>query len=48
MLAWTVTPVFRGPLGEALARRIGGGAGPHPADDAELADLRENLAPTRP
>ena len=44
LLAWTVTRVFRGPLGDALARRIGGDAGPRPTDDPELAELRTRVA----
>ena len=44
LLAWTVSRVFRGPLGDALARRIGGDAAHRPGDDAELADLRTRLA----
>ena len=44
--AWTVTRVFRGPLGEAIARRIGGGAGPleSGAHDHEIAELRSRVA----
>ena len=34
--AWTLARVFRGPLGEALARRIGG-AGEHPGQGDHLA-----------
>ena len=48
--AWTVTRVFRGPLGEAIARRIGGAhpeSGPHDHAIAELqtrmAELEERL-----
>ena len=48
--AWTVIRVLRGPLGEALARRIGGGpvsAGPDAGDVAELrarlSELEERL-----
>jgi hypothetical protein len=41
--AWTVTRVLRGPLGDALARRIGGG-GPAGADPAEVAELRSRLS----
>jgi len=44
LLAWTVTRVFRGPLGDALARRIGGDADPRPPDDPELAELRTRVA----
>ena len=41
--AWTVTRVFRGPLGEALARRIGGSEAA-PADPAEVAELRTRVS----
>jgi hypothetical protein len=44
LLAWTVTRVFRGPLGDALARRIGGDAGPRPTEDPELAERRTRVA----
>ena len=44
LMAWTVSRVFRGPLGDALARRIGGDAGHRPTDDAELAELRTRVA----
>jgi hypothetical protein len=44
--AWTVARIFRGPLGEALARRIGGA--PHPdaarEDDHQVAELQARLA----
>ncbi len=45
--AWASVRVFRGPLGDALARRIGGtGSGGERVSeqDAELADLRTRLA----
>jgi len=38
--AWAVTRVFRGPLGEAIARRIGGGSG-HPESGARDQDITE-------
>jgi hypothetical protein len=44
--AWTVTKVFRGSIGDAIARRIGGGAG-HPesgAHDHEITELQNRLA----
>jgi hypothetical protein len=43
---WTVTRVFRGPFGDALARRIGGGGGPPApgAHDPEIADLQTRVA----
>ncbi|HEU5049752.1 MAG TPA: hypothetical protein VFU00_05460 [Gemmatimonadales bacterium] len=43
----TIGAVFisRGPIGQALARRIAAGAGHHPADSVsgELAELRREL-----
>ena len=44
--AWTVTKVFRGPLGEAIARRIGGGGGQSEsgARDPELTELQTRVA----
>jgi len=44
--AWTVTKVFRGPLGEAIARRIGGGGGQSEsgARDHELTELQTRVA----
>jgi hypothetical protein len=42
--AWTVTRVFRGPLGEAIARRIGGGAPNSGTGDQALADLQVRVA----
>lgn len=42
--AWTATRIFGGPLGQAVARRIGG---PLPASgdqDPEIADLRARVA----
>jgi len=43
--AWTIARVFRGPLGEALARRIGGTAEPRGAPgDEQVADLQSRLA----
>lgn len=42
--AWTVTRVFRGPLGEAIARRIGGtppGTGQH---DEQLTELQSRVS----
>jgi hypothetical protein len=44
--AWTITRVFRGPLGEALARRIvGGGVQPESgAHDHEIAELQTRVA----
>ncbi|HET8836462.1 MAG TPA: hypothetical protein VFN08_17175, partial [Gemmatimonadales bacterium] len=44
--AWTLTRIFRGPLGDAIARRIGGSAG-HPESgsrDHEIAELQTRLA----
>lgn len=44
--AWTVTRVFRGPLGDAIARRIGGGGGSPDAGahHQEIADLQTRVA----
>jgi hypothetical protein len=44
--AWTVTKIFRGPLGEAIARRIGGGGGQPEsgASDHEIAELQTRVA----
>lgn len=44
--AWTVTKIFRGPLGDAIARRIGGGSGPSEsgARDHELTELQTRVA----
>lgn len=43
--AWTVTKVFRGPLGDAIARRIGGGAHPESgAHDQEITELQSRVA----
>lgn len=43
--AWTLTRIFRGPIGEALARRIGGGGQGRPAaDEAQIADLQARMA----
>jgi hypothetical protein len=41
--AWTVTRVFRGPLGEAIARRIGGGHGDSGSRDHEIAELQTRV-----
>ena len=42
--AWTATRIFRGPLAEALARRIGGHAPLGTDQEHELADLRARVA----
>jgi hypothetical protein len=42
--AWTATRIFRGPLAEAVARRIGGQASPNADQEHELADLRARVA----
>ncbi|MEP6687433.1 MAG: hypothetical protein ABJC36_03730 [Gemmatimonadales bacterium] len=42
--AWTVTRVLRGPLGEALARRLGGGPAAVDTDPAEVAELRTRVS----
>jgi hypothetical protein len=44
---WTVTRVFRGPLGDAIARRIGGGAGggqESGSRDHEITELQTRVA----
>lgn len=44
--AWTVSRIFRGPLGDAIARRIGGATG-HPGSgshDHEIAELQTRVA----
>jgi hypothetical protein len=43
-VAWTLTRILRGPIGEALARRIGGERLSVAAQDGEVADLRTRLA----
>jgi hypothetical protein len=40
--AWTVSRVLRGPLGEALSRRIGGQK--HGGNDDRVAELQSRLA----
>jgi hypothetical protein len=42
--AWTVTRVFRGPLGDAIARRIGGGRQDSGSRDHEIAELQTRVA----
>jgi hypothetical protein len=42
--AWTVTRVFRGPLGEAIARRIGGAPANSGTGDQHLSDLQARVA----
>jgi hypothetical protein len=42
--AWTGNRILRGPLGEALARRIGGGNRPTAEHEGEIADLRARVA----
>jgi hypothetical protein len=42
--AWTIARVFRGPLGEALARRIGGTSEPRAArGDEQVTELQARL-----
>jgi hypothetical protein len=41
--AWTGSRILRGPLGDALARRIGG-AGHGGVQDADITDLRARVA----
>jgi len=42
--AWTVARIFRGPMGEALARRIGGATVSPGHDDQHMADLQGRVA----
>ncbi|HKT60517.1 MAG TPA: hypothetical protein VJQ46_10710 [Gemmatimonadales bacterium] len=42
--AWTVTRVFRGPLGDAIARRIGGPAPEVGSRDHEITELQARVA----
>ena len=42
--AWTVTRILRGPLGDALARRLGGSAHASGAEPAELSELRTRVS----
>jgi hypothetical protein len=43
-VAWTFTRILRGPIGEALARRIGGDRHSGAAPDGEVAELRTRVA----
>ena len=43
-VAWTFTKILRGPIGEALARRIGGDRLSHAAQDGEVAELRTRVS----
>ena len=42
--AWTITRVFRGPLGDAIARRIGGAPETPGSEPADIAELRTRVA----
>ena len=42
--AWTITRIVRGPLGEALARRLGGGSASAGVDPTEVAELRSRVS----
>lgn len=42
--AWTGTRILGGPLGQALARRIGGTVSPATDHEPELAELRARVA----
>ena len=42
-LGATALGIFFGPLGSALARRLGGGGDPEPELSAELDDLRDRV-----
>ena len=43
-VAWTFTRILRGPIGEALARKIGGDRPSGAAPDGEVAELRARVA----
>jgi len=42
--AWVVVRIARGPIGEAIARRLGGMGSADAVQEAELADLRARMA----
>ncbi len=42
--AWVVVRIARGPIGEAIAHRLGGMGSADAAQEAELADLRARMA----
>ena len=42
--AWTVTRIFRGPLGDAIARRIGGGPQEPGSRNREIGELQTRVA----
>jgi hypothetical protein len=42
--AWTLTRIFRGPIGEAIARRIGGGAPRFGVGEQGIADLQARVS----
>ena len=43
--AWTLTRIFRGPIGQALAHRIAGAEPGRPAsDEAQIGDLQARMA----
>ncbi len=42
--AWTATRIFRGPLGDAIARRIGGGPHESGSRDHEIGELQARVA----
>jgi hypothetical protein len=44
LVAWSCTKILRGPIGEALARRIGGDRVSGLAQDGEVSELRTRLA----
>jgi hypothetical protein len=43
-VAWTLTKILRGPIGDALARRIGGDHRSGAMQDGEVTELRTRLA----
>ena len=46
--AWTLARVFRGPLGEAVARLIGGAVSNPGQGDQQISDLQARVAKNDP
>ena len=44
LVAWACTRILRGPIGEALARRLGGDRVSGAAQDGEVSELRTRMA----
>ena len=44
VVAWACTRILRGPIGEALARRLGGDRVSGAAQDGEVSELRTRMA----